>query len=86
MYPIDLVSLDKTLVSPPLWTTCTCHCQSHQYHGEEVLQQFQMSREENQESQRLKDIEEKLAAIQNEKNKEAEIPVSYLVSTSGRVF
>ena len=51
--------------------------------GEEVLQQFQMSREE---SQRLKDIEEKLAAIQNEKNKEAEIQVSYLVSTSRRVF
>ena len=47
--------------------------------GEEVLQQFQMSREE---SQRLKDIEEKLAAIQNEMNKEAEIQVSYLVSTS----
>ena len=51
--------------------------------GEEVLQQFQMSREE---SQRLKDIEEKLAAILNEKNKEAEIQVSYLVSTSRRVF
>lgn len=41
--------------------------------GEEVLQQFQMSREE---SQRLKHIEEKLAAIQNEKSKEAEIQVS----------
>ena len=38
-----------------------------------MLQQFQISREE---SQRLRDIEEKLTAIQNERSQELELQVS----------
>ena len=38
-----------------------------------MLQQFQISREE---SQRLRDIEERLAAIQEEKTQELELQVS----------
>ena len=63
-----------------LLTHSHTHTHTHTGPGEEVLQQFQVSREE---SQKLKEIEEQLSAIWEEKAREAEALVRDM-NTTGR--